>query len=394
MELTFLTKNVIPTGIAVKSAKGVKIWDENDKEYLDFSSGSPRIDSRIISDEQIEKQLRKFTAFSPAFHDDSFISLSQKLSAISPRGLKKVNLSLTTATDAIESAIARTRIYRKKPYIISFYWSNYGKSFEAMRASGKDTIGGPSYFIHLTPPFPQIRTESQVLQKIEVLAKSRTDIAGILLKPLMIDAGVYSFSALFLKALRRLCDSYKITLIFDENHTAFGRLGTLFAADYFDVTPDIITLGDNMALGFPLAGVLMKPEYDVLDTGFDERSFGGHPLSCSFAMQNLEFLERTHILSTIPDKVAHLTALLENVASVYKPVVSDVRVYGLIAGIECKTEKIMEKTYAKALQSGLLLLKSTEGNKKTLILKPPLIVSIPELSEAVTILSDCLEESL
>lgn len=392
MEHTFLTKNVMPTGITIKSVNGSKIRDENDKEYLDFSSETLPVNYGNRSASTFFQGLADYTSFSPQFHDDLFIELSKKFINLAPKGLTKVNLRLTNPADAIESAVARTRLYRKKPYIISFYWSNYGGSSEALRASGKHVYGGFSYFIPLTPPFLQLRSEAQVLTKIEMLIRSRTDIGGILLKPLMIEAGVHSFSPLFLKTLRKLCDKYSVTLIFDENQLDFGWLGTLFAADYFGVIPDIIALGDSLSSGLPLAGVLMKPEYDVLELGYDERLFGGLPLSCAIALQNLEYLEKSNILTSIGEKIRTLAELTQDLAAQYPIIIAAVRTCGLITGIEFITAEYANRIYEKVLKAGLILRKTTEGEKKTLVLKPPVIITDAEITEAIAIITDCVEE--
>lgn len=146
---TFLTKNVIPGNILIKKAKGLRLWDQNDKEYLDFSSQTLNLNlgnAPDIAKKAFLKQFDQFTFLSSRFESAVFMPLSKKIIDLAPKGLTKVNLKLTNGSDANESALKRARAYHKKPYVISFYLSHLGESSETLSASGKhfhaNTHGG------------------------------------------------------------------------------------------------------------------------------------------------------------------------------------------------------------------------------------------------------------
>jgi len=218
----YLTKNIRPTeNIIVKKAKGIKVWDIKNKEYLDFSSQTLNLNlgnSPEIAKKAFLQQFNKYTFLSTRFVSEVFLGLSKKLIQIAPKKLTKVNIKLTNGGDANESAIKRARIFRRKPYIVSFYYSHLGEGCETLKANGKHFssifFGGSNYFIHIIPPFFNNRTEGLVLKEIEFIFKSRDDIAAIIIEPIMVNAGVYVFTRSFLKTLRFLCDKYKINFNF------------------------------------------------------------------------------------------------------------------------------------------------------------------------------------
>lgn len=213
---TFLTKNVIPCNIFIKKAKGIILWDQNNKEYLDFSSQTLNLNLGNAPDfakEAFIKQFDTFTFLSSRFESEIFIRLSKKIVTLAPKGLTKVNLKLTNGSDANESALKRVRAYHKKPYIISFYTSHLGESSETLSASGKHFHtnvyrGGSHFFIYIRPPFmykvngySDKEADMKTLDELEFLFTHRQDISAIILESVMVNAGGYIFSVSFLKQL-------------------------------------------------------------------------------------------------------------------------------------------------------------------------------------------------
>jgi len=145
-------------------------------------------------------------------------------------------------------------------------------------------------------------------------------------------------------------------------------------------------MGKALAAGFPLAGILMKEEYDVLDYGFDEYTYGGHPISCAIALENIKFLTTSNILKQVKNnsKVFHL--LLKQYQSNNMDKINDVRYCGLLAGIEFKSNKMAVSIYHSLLKQGLITRKSIDGVGSSLVLKPPIIVSQSIIKKAMPFL--------
>lgn len=398
------TRNIKPQNIKISKAKGVIFYDDRGKEYLDFSSQTlnlnfgqnhPKITQAVI------RQIKNFTYLSSRFENPLMTNLAKKLLSISPSILRRVNLKLVNGSDANESALKRIRKKTGKDFVVTYYKTHLGESSETLSASGRKEmyIGGSGKFILVPPPFssffentPQDDVENLSLYQINKLLQRNKNIAGIFLEPIMVNAGVYGFSPNYLKHLRKLCDDYQISLVFDEIQTAFGWLGTFFACQCFDVTPDLLTIGKGLAAGFPLSGVLMKKEYDVLDYGEDEYTYGGHPASCAAAIACLDLLTETTILDQVKKKSQILKKMVLALQHKYSYII-DVRLFGLICGIEFKNQdhqNLANKIYDLCLKNGLLLRKTEDGKGSSLVLKPPIIVSIPELEKAMDILDKVL----
>lgn len=399
---TFLTKNVIPGNILIKKAKGIRLWDQNDKEYLDFSSQTLNLNlgnAPDIAKKAFLKQFDQFTFLSSRFESAVFMRLSKKIIDLAPKELTKINLKLTNGSDANESALKRARAYHKKPYVISFYLSHLGESSETLSASGKhfnaNTHGGSDFFIHIRPPFvyrtygySHKEADMKTLDEIEFIFTQRQDISAIILEPIMVNAGGYIFSLLFLKQLRALCDTHKISLIFDEVQTAFGWLGAWFASECFGVIPDMLTMGKGLGFGFPLGGILLKEQYDVLDYGEDEYTGGGHPISCAIGIEGIRYIEKNSILQSIAKKENTLKNGLNVVAQSFKKYIKEIRICGLIASVEFIHTRFSLKVYDEAFQRGLILRKSMDGYGQSLVFKPPLIVTIEEINKAIKLFNN------
>lgn len=390
----YLSRNIHPSSdILIRRARGVKLWDTNGKEYIDFSSQTLNLslgNSTPIIKRAFLDQYKKFTFLSTRFINQTFLDLSMSLVQLAPRGLTKINIKLTNGGDANESAFKRARVYRKKPYILSFYYSHLGEGSETLKANGKHFspafMGGSNHFIHIIPPFFNGKTDEQVLWEIEYIFAIRDDVAAIIIEPIMVNAGVYIFSRKFMTELRYLCDKYEVTLIFDEIQTAFGWLGKLFAADYYNVTPDILTIGKAFALGFPLAGILMKKEYDVLDYGYDEYTYGGHAVSCAIALENVKHVTTPVVLEKIGRTIDKFHVLLQRYQSLNTNIVTAVRFCGLFAGIEFNSNRIASHIYDELIAHGLITRKSVDGSGPSLVLKPAINVSDLVMQKAMKIL--------
>lgn len=407
MDTSKLTKNIQPLEIIAKKAKGIRMWDTNDKEYLDFSSQTLNLNlgnSPQIVKKAFLKQFKSFTFLSTRFLNPVLVDLSEKLASISPISPCKINLKLTNGGDANESAFKRVRIYRKKPIIISFYWSHLGESSETLSANGKyastEMFSGSNNFLHVRTPFELQKrgitlrkAEKLVLTELEVIFSNRNDIAALILEPIMVNAGGYIFRREFLKKIRRLCSTYDISLIFDEIQTGFGWVGSYFISTQLEIIPDILTLGKALASGFPLSAIIMKEEYDLLPYGEDEYTYGGHPVSCAIALENIEYLRSSSLLVKVTKKSRLLQKLLREIKGKFKSLIVDIRIYGLIASVEFINNSIATSVYNESLRNGLILRKSLDGKGESLVLKPPVIVTEEEIRHAIKIFKSSILSS-
>jgi beta-alanine--pyruvate transaminase len=226
-----------------------------------------------------------------------------------------------------------------------------------------------------------------------------SNIAAVIVEPVAGSTGVLIPPKGYLQRLRQICDKHGILLIFDEVITGFGRLGTGFAAEYFDVMPDLITVAKGITNGtVPMGAVFVRQGiYDAFMTGPEGAiellhgyTYSGHPVACAAGLATLEIyrqeglFQRAHELSSYWEEAVHSLKGL--------PHVIDLRNLGLVAGIEL--ESIPGKPSARAFECFLRcyergLLIRTTGD--IIALSPPLIIEKQQIDEMFGLLAEVLK---
>jgi beta-alanine--pyruvate transaminase len=236
------------------------------------------------------------------------------------------------------------------------------------------------------------------LERLVALHDGST-IAAVIVEPVACSTGVLVPPQGYLKRLAAICAKHDILLIFDEVITAFGRLGTPFAADYFDVTPDIITTAKGITNGaVPMGAVLVQSKvYDAFmnaPAGSIELAHGytysGHPLACAACIATLD----THLEEGLLTRAAELAPYWENAVHSLKglPHVIDIRNIGLIGAIEFEpipgdAGKRAHTRFLEAFRLGLLV----RATGDTIALAPPLIIDRDGINELIEVLARALK---
>ena len=247
--------------------------------------------------------------------------------------------------------------------------------------------GQPEWGVHLADELERL-----------VTLHDASNIAAVIVEPMQGSTGVIVPPQGYLKRLREICTRHGILLIFDEVITGFGRLGTPFAADFFDVKPDLITFAkavNNAAV--PLGGVLASDSiYDAFMSGpehliefFHGYTYSGHPLGVAAAHATLdELLERGLI-----DRAAKLAPVLEEAIHSLRgePLVADIRNLGLAAAVDVtpipgKPALRAFQVFEQALSRGML----PRFTGETIALAPPFISTEDEVRNAVEVLRAAL----
>jgi beta-alanine--pyruvate transaminase len=226
-----------------------------------------------------------------------------------------------------------------------------------------------------------------------------SNIAAVIVEPVAGSTGVLVPPQGYLQKLRAICDKHGILLIFDEVITGFGRLGTSFAAEYFGVIPDLITVAKGITNAtVPMGAVFARKEiYDAFMHGapnaielFHGYTYSGHPLACAAALATLDLYEQEDLFQRARDLSPYWEAAAHSLKGL--PHVIDIRNLGLIAGIEL--ESISGKPGARAFECFLrcyergLLIRTTGDN---IALSPPLIIEKSQIDELFGILTDVLQ---
>jgi 4-aminobutyrate aminotransferase len=235
------------------------------------------------------------------------------------------------------------------------------------------------------------------LQKLFERQILPAQVAAILVEPVQGEGGYIVPPQGFLKGLREICDQHGILLILDEVQTGFGRTGQMFAAQTFDVQPDIMSIAKGIANGFPLGATVSSRELmSQWKAGSHGTTFGGNPIACAAALATLEVIREENMLENCRSMGERFLDGFRQLKGKY-PVIGDVRGLGLMVAMELivpgsnKTPnpEAATKVLENCLQRGLLgYMAGLVGQVIRFI--PPLNVTAGQVDEALAILDDSL----
>ncbi len=341
------------------------------------------------------------------------IQLAQKLVELTPTGLNKVFYSDNGST-AVEIALKMAYQYwqhnrePKRKLFIHFDNAYHGDTIGAMSVGGIDSFHTTfdsllfkGIRVSAPEPHPDSTVKNRWLNAVErALSEHDGQIAGIILEPIVQGAGGMLISPKgFLKELAVLAKREGTLLIVDEVMTGLGRTGKMWACEHENVTPDFLCTAKGLAGGYlPLAATLTTDEiynaflgeYRDLKTFFHGHTFTGNPLACAVALENIAIFERENLLPRLQPTIEHFRNRLQEFYEL--PHVGDVRVCGLVAGVELMEdpdtgtpypfeEKVGIRVCKEALTRGAIL----RPLVNTIVLMPPLQISISELDTLLDI---------
>ena len=357
------------------------------------------------------------------------IQLAQKLVEITPAGLNKVFYSDNGST-AVEIALKMAYQYwqhkgePQRKLFIHFDNAYHGDTIGAMSVGGIDsfhTTFDSLLFKGVRVSAPETArsprdadtsgndtaVKTRWLHAVEAaLSEHAGQVAGIILEPLIQGAGgMWVAPKGFLKALAVLAKRWEVLLIVDEVMTGFGRTGKMWACEHEDVAPDILCTAKGLAAGYlPLAATLATDEiynaflgdYQDLKTFFHGHTFTGNPLACAVALESIAIFERENLLSELQPTVEHFRNRLQEFYRL--PHVGDVRVCGFAAGVELMKNPGTGTPYPFEEKMGIRVCKQalTQGAMlrplvNTIVLMPPLGISIAELDSLLDIVYSSIE---
>ena len=407
----YLSQNTQAITEPLESGKGCVVTDVNGRKYLDCCSQTlnlslgqchERINAKVI------EQIQRLTFASSRFGSEAQLELAEKIMAITPDELNKINFKNTSGSSANENAIKAARKKHEKNRVISLFHSHHGQTHEMMRISGKhfdkNYIDKSDVFFAELPYCFRCKFGSNqndcLLECLDELVANRglfrDEFSSIIVEPIMVDAGVIIPPLKYHQKLRDICDTTDMALIHDEVQTGFGWLGSFFAMDYYRIIPDIVSMGKAMGAGFPIAACLMKQEYDVLTYGEHEITYGAHPLSLAATIENINILE-DGLLNDVKEKSKYCSDRLVKLKSKYS-CIGETRGVGLLYGIEfCDNDGYPNSSLTKAvydclLERGIIFRISKVGaNSNILQFKPPLVISYDEIAYALDTLDNVLQ---
>ncbi len=346
---------------------------------------------------------------------DPILELAQRLPSVMPQGMESFFFG-NSGTEAVEGAVKLAKYVTGRPVVLGFLGGFHGRTYfsatltasnSAYRRGCEPLVGAvyhaPFAYCYRCPVGRE-RSDCSVeclsgLERIFDHLAPPDQVAAMLVEPIQGEGGFVVPPPAFLQGLRRICDEHGILLIFDEIQVGFGRTGHMFAADAFDVRPDIMCIAKAMASGMPLSATVASREImSKWAPGTHGTTFGGNPLSAAAGMATLDILTEPGFLEAARARGERLGDGLKELAGLFPDIITDVRGLGLIYGVEFadletkKPRSDLAAAFARGcLERGLLLYPAGRWGQ-VVRLMPPLVATVEEMDEALDIVRVSLED--
>lgn len=369
-----------PLCIEVEKAEGIYLYSPNGKKYIDLISGISVSNlghrhPKVI--EAIKNQLDKYlhVMVYGEFIQNPQSQLAEKLCKIYPANFDNVYI-VNSGSEANDGAIKLAKRFTKRPEVISFKNAYHGSSQGVL-----SYMGDEQFKRNYRPLIPGNRILN--FNDFNDLDKISHSTACVIVEPVQAEAGIIPPENNFLQALREKCDQTGTLLIFDEIQTGFGRTGTFFAAEKYNVMPDIVTLAKGMGGGMPIGAFMSsKKIMNVLKENpilGHITTFGGHPISCAASLETIQVIENENLLDKIGDKEVLFKKLLIH------PKIKNFRSSGLLIGLEFENFETNKSIIDRCIEMGLI----TDWflfNSHTMRIAPPLNITDQQIKDACDII--------
>jgi putrescine aminotransferase len=305
--------------------------------------------------------------------------LAKAMADITPGDLKN-SFFTNGGAEAVEMALKLARIATGGQWFIATVNGFHGKTLGAVSVTGKNT--------YRTPYQPMIQQVQHVTygdaadaeKAIRNLIATGEKVAGLIVEPIQGEAGVIVPPDGYLKALRIICDKYKVALIFDEIQCGMGRTGTMWRCEHEQVTPDIMTFGKAFGGGImPITGIICRPKMWVKQLVenpwlLGSPTFGGNPVCCAAALATIKYMIDHDIPGQCAEKGAILKTGLQSLQKEYPKLIEDVRGVGLMLAVEFRKKEIGYNV-AKGLFARGVMTAGTLVNAKCIRFEPPAVIT-------------------
>lgn len=395
--------------------EGVYVWDARGQKLLDGLAGLWCVNvgyncGDIV--DAVEKQMRQLPYYCSFFNTttEPAIELADRLSNLAPRGLGHVMFT-NSGSEANETALKLIRGYlklrgqSKKSKIITRNFSYHGVTLATTSMTGLPSCTTPfdlplPGFVQVPGPLAYAAGKEKepdaygrwCLEETEriILQEDPATIAAIFAEPIQGAGGVVVPPAGYLRALRDLARKHDILFVADEVITGFGRLGSWFASELWNLEPDLLVLAKGLTSGYlPLGATVVRDEIaeTLIHGGYLAHGFtySGHPTSCAAGLANLRVIERDRLIERVRDDVGpYFQDKLRGYAK--HPLVGEVRGYGLIGALELLPPDrdksklkgaLGAKAAAAARREGVIV----RGIRDMIAMSPPLIITRPQIDE-------------
>ncbi|MBM4166913.1 MAG: aspartate aminotransferase family protein [Ignavibacteria bacterium] len=407
----------------VVDAEGVYFIDASGKKYLDFSSQLMCVtlgykNQAVVK--AIQEQAASLPYIAPGFATDVRAELSKQLLTVLPKGLEKFFFT-TSGTEANEAAFKIARMYTGKTKIIARYRSYHGSTMGSIAATGdprrwamepagkvQGVIFAPEVNCYKCPMhhhYPECNVACA--DYIEHMIQNESDVAAVIVEPVVGTNGVLVPPKEYFPRLREICDKHNVLLIADEVMSGWGRTGTWFAIDHWNVSPDILTTAKGITTAYMPLGLCATSK--KIAEFFDDHYFShghtyeAHPLTLAPAIASINEMKRLNLNQRAIEFGNYLGTKLHELKAKHKSI-GEVRGIGMFCAVELVknqqtkepfntyndkisgTPLLVDKVAMEMMKNGVFV----QAWVSHFVIAPPLIVSKDEIDMGIKALDDAL----
>jgi acetylornithine/N-succinyldiaminopimelate aminotransferase len=376
--------NKIP--ISIERGDGIYVWDEEGKQYLDFTSGwgvtclghahPVIIDAITTQSAKIIQNPSSGLTYSPAR-----AKLLSVLAGILPGQLNHVFFS-NSGAEANDAAIKLARKVSGRLNVVSTNKSFHGRTISTASATGQ-----AKHREKFNPLMPNYRFIP--FNDIDALKQEMNDqLAAVILEPIQGEGGVNISYDNYLKTVSDLCEENGSYLIIDEVQTGFCRTGSMFAIDDMDIKVDFMTMAKGIAGGFPIGAFAVSSRIaEKIEIGDHGGTYCGNPLGSAVASAVISFLIENNIADHVKKMGELAIARLENIRKKYADVITEIRGKGLLIAVEFQRDALANSVIAECLRQDMFV-NITQGN--IIRLFPALTITEEELIKGISIFENVI----
>lgn len=405
------------TGVLAARGEGMYLYDESDQRYLDFTAGigvtaTGHCHPRVVQAAQQQVGMLIHAQYTTVMHRP-LLNLVERLGDVLPSGLDRMFFA-NSGSEAVEAALRLTRQATGRPNIITFQGGFHGRTV----AAASLTTSGTKFKSGFAPlmagvqvsPFPDPSHFGWSVDECTDFALKQLDYtlqtlsapeetAAFFVEPVLGEGGYVPGNARFFAGLRERADRYGIQLVADEIQTGYGRTGTFWAKDQFDLRPDVLITAKGLASGFPLSGIAASSELMAKAwPGSQGGTYGANAVACAAALATLDVIDEEQLVGNAADRGAELRQALTTIAANHDQI-SDVRGLGLMIGNEFRdADGNPDGATAAAVQQeaarrGLLLLTCGAWGQVVRFI-PALVVNSQQVNDAAETWSESVQAVL
>jgi adenosylmethionine-8-amino-7-oxononanoate aminotransferase len=414
--------------------EGCYLEDIDGKRYLDALAGLFAVQVGYSFGEEMGQaaleQMRELPFYTNwSYAHPRAIELAHEIAQITPGDLNRV-FFVSGGSEAVESAWKLARQYHlargeRRWKAVSRRLAYHGTTMGALSINGIAALRAP--FEPLVPDVVHVRntnryhrpadeTEEEftafLLEDLDsaIVQAGPETVAMVIMEPVQNAGGSFTPPARYWRGVREICDRYGILLCADEVITGFGRLGSWFGSELYDIQPDLMTCAKGLSSAYASIGAVIAADH-IVEPFMSEASmyahgitFGGHPVQCAIALKNIEIMKRERVVENVRDNGDAFRSTLAQLLEL--PIVGDLRGTGFFYALELVKDKGTRQTFDEAecetllrgflsprlFEKGLICRADDRGDP-VIQISPPLIATQREFDLIAGTLGDVLDEA-